>query len=115
MIGELGIKPLSAERSSQSAARCRCRGSLRFTTDALGRTVESCDNCHYSGAVRLVAILKPPSGPRRGKTRAPAFQLATFRCGHLRTSENSYRHPKGYSHCRECTKSKARKSGRAVA
>lgn len=102
------------ERAPAASARCRCRGHLRFTTDLLGRTVEVCENCHYSGVVRVVCTLKEPTLPRRVHRRRPQ-DFAAFRCGHLRTPDNCYRHPRGYSQCRQCGRHKARKFGRAVA
>lgn len=93
-------------------AKCRCGGSVTFCTDLIGRTVEQCDGeCRYHGIVRPVATTPPPTlRSRRCKGVPKPYDPHRYRCGHPRTPENSAQHKLGWSECRECSRTRAKRS-----
>lgn len=106
---------VDAGRSAPAAAKCRCGGLLAFSTDTLGRTVEECPGCQYSGAVRPVARMKPVTVARRRTTRRIPRDPHRFRCGHPRSPENTARHRLGWDECRICSRERAKRSRRSAA
>jgi hypothetical protein len=111
-----GPRGVEQERARTGVARCACRGLLGFTTDHLGRALESCNACGYHGPIRT------PKAPTPKPTRADYFRERhqakkawkadphQFRCGHPRSTENTYQHPCGWGECRECARQRSRRA-----
>ena len=102
-------RPIIESRHCSSGAKCQCGALLRFATDAIGRTVEQCDGCGYEGGVRMVRTSAPPPTRQEYFRQRHAAKRAAWRadpekysCGHPRTSENTYQHPRGWGECRQC-------------
>jgi hypothetical protein len=102
-----GPRGVEQERARTGVARCACRGLLGFTTDQLGRALESCASCGYHGRVRPVAVLLPPTPPRVRRPPHPR-NANTFRCGHSKADENSYTNKEGFKVCRTCSRERVR-------
>lgn len=97
--------------------QCSCGDRRVFTTNTNGQTLETCNGCGYADFLRprSVAPTEQPRNPKRspyyverfgGKTKKRkeprAVDPVRFRCGHDRSTANTYQHPRGWGECRQC-------------